>query len=204
VQLHVLEELLESLHIADEAPTIETESADSDTADSETEEMMKLPVHAACGTTSRRSMRLEGVIGKQSVMILIDSGSSSNFMSQQLADKLKMETVSIPMAKVSVAGGGTINCDKMLPAVTWYTQGHKFTTELKLLPLTSYDIILGMDWLENQNNGKMWVNWKKKTMRFKHDGTRITLRGVQPNTAVCSPVTVQELAKMIKKGKSVR
>jgi hypothetical protein len=88
------------LHIADEAPTIETESADSDTADSETEEMMKLSVHAACGTTSRRSMRLEGVIGKQSVMILIDSGSSSNFMSQQLADKLKMETVSIPMAKV--------------------------------------------------------------------------------------------------------
>jgi hypothetical protein len=45
----------------------------------------------------------------------------------------------------------------MLPAVTWYTQGHKFTTGLKVLPLSSYDIILGMDWLE-KNNEKMWIN----------------------------------------------
>jgi hypothetical protein len=52
------------LRIADEAPTIETESEDSNTAHSDTEEMMKLSVHAACGTTSCRSMRLEGIIGK--------------------------------------------------------------------------------------------------------------------------------------------
>jgi hypothetical protein len=140
---------------------------------------MKLSVQAISGTASRRSMRLQGVVGKHTVLILIDSGSSSNFVSTQLADTLKLPSRDIPMAKVSVAGGGTISCTKILPAVTWHTQGHKFTTDLKVLPLNSYDIILGMDWLENQNNGKMWINWQKKTMRFCHDGARITLRGVQ-------------------------
>jgi hypothetical protein len=71
---------------------------------------------------------------------------------------------------------------------------------LKILPLTSYDVILGMDWLENQNNGKMWVNWKKKTMRFRHEGARITLRGVQPQLEQCSAVSAQNLKSLIKKG----
>jgi hypothetical protein len=115
-------------------------------------------------------MQLQGVVGKHTVMILIDSGSSSNFVSQQLATKLQLPTTEIPVAQVSVAGGGKILCSQMLPTVTWHTQGHKFTTDLKILPLTAYDIILGMDWLENQNNGKMWINWKRKTMRFKHEG----------------------------------
>ena len=154
---------------------------------------MKLSVHAMSGTPSRRSMRLQGQVGKHSVIILIDSGSTSNFISQQLADQLQYKESAMPLAKVSVAGGGTIECSKFLSEVTWYTQGHKFTTDLKVLPLTSYDIILGMDWLESQNNGKIWVNWKKKTMRFRHEGSRITLRGVQPSAETCTPLSAEQL-----------
>jgi hypothetical protein len=121
VQLHVLEELLEALQITDGAPEVASDGDESDSAGSDTEEMMKLSVHAMSGTTSRRSMRLQGVIGKQSVLILIDSGSSSNFISQHLAAKLQFEATNIPMAKVSVAGGGTIACTKLLPDMTWHT-----------------------------------------------------------------------------------
>jgi hypothetical protein len=71
---------------------------------------------------------------------------------------------------------------------------------LKILTLTAYDIILGMDWLESQNNGKMWVNWKKKTMRFKHEGNRITLRGVQPQMDHCQMVSAETLRTLIQKG----
>lgn len=47
---------------------------------------------------------------------------------------------------------------------------------------------------------KMWVNCEKKTMRFKHEGARITLRGVQPNTEACPIVSAQELSSLIHKG----
>jgi hypothetical protein len=49
---------------------------------------MKISVQALAGTTSKRSMRLQGQIGKYTVLVLIDSGSSSTFISQQLADRL--------------------------------------------------------------------------------------------------------------------
>jgi hypothetical protein len=196
----VLEELLEALQISDSVSEVASENEESSTEESDTEEMMKLSVHAVAGTTSRRSMRLQGVVGKHTVLILIDSGSSSNFVSQQLATKLQWQTTDIPVAQVSVAGGGKIQCSQMLPAVTWHTQGHKFTTDLKILPLTAYDIILGMDWLEKQNNGKMWINWKRKTMRFKHEGSTITLRGVQPQGESCTAMSAQALAALIKKG----
>ena len=198
VQLHVLEELLEALQITNSSENV-PDSDDSDDDDGK-EHVMKLSVHALEGTTSRTSMRLNGLIANQNVLILIDSGSSSNFISQQLTAKLALPTKEMPLAKVSVAGGGTIACFKYIPSVVWYTQGHKFTTDLKVLPLKSYDIILGMDWLENQNDGKMWVNWKKKTMRFKHEGIRITLRGVQPSVDTCTAIDSNTLSTVLHRG----
>jgi hypothetical protein len=139
-------------------------------------------------------------VGKFTALILIDSGSSSTFISKALADRLEHPISSLPLAKVKVAGGGTIDCSEYLPAVTWFTQGHKFTTDLKVLPLTSYDVILGMDWLESQNNGKMWINWKKKTMRFEHEGGRITLRGVQANLDSCSTISAAKFRGLVNSG----
>lgn len=42
----------------------------------------------------------------------------------------------------------------------WTCQGHTFTTELRVLDLGSYDIILSMNWLSGI--GAMWVNWLRK------------------------------------------
>jgi hypothetical protein len=133
--------------------TLGESDSDSDDSsnDSGIEHVLKLSVQAVSGTTN---MRLQGQVGKFTALILIDSSSSSNFISQALADRLQYPPQSIPLSKVSVAGGGTIDCS----VVTWFTQGHKFMTDLKILPMGSYDMILGMDWLESQNNGKMWVN----------------------------------------------
>jgi hypothetical protein len=199
VQLQVLEEILEALQISD-STRVETANEDSDSGDSQTEKMKKLSVHAVSGTTSRRSMRLQAQVGKYSALILIDSGSSANFISQQLVDRLQYPVSSMAPSKVSVAGGGTIECTGYLPAVTWHTQGHQFTADLKILPLGSYDIILGMYWLENQDNGKMWVNWQKKTMRFKHEGKRITLRGVQSIPNSCTAIPAHSLQGMLNSG----
>lgn len=58
-------------------------------------------------------------------------------------------------------------------------------------------MVLGMDWLEEQNNGKMWVDWCRKTLRFKHLGKHITLRGVKDNTTHCPRVSGKQLQHLI-------
>lgn len=86
----------------------------------------------------------------------------------------------------------------MIPALQWWTQHNTFSSDMKVLPLKSYDLILGVDWLEMV--GDMWANWKKKTMRFRHQGKRITLRGVTDDTTTCSIIASKQLKGLLRKG----
>src|SRR4051812_659155 len=108
IQLHVVEELLESLHMEGVVESASSESLESDNSDKE--EYMRLSIPAVSGTTSKRSMRLQGQIGKYTTLILIDLGSSSTFISLHLANKLQFPEQAIPVAQVHVAGGGKIAC----------------------------------------------------------------------------------------------
>lgn len=52
---------------------------------------------------------------------------------------------------------------------------HEFTHSLKILPLHSYDMIVGMDWLEKFS--PMKVDWKQKWMQISTDRAVILLSG---------------------------
>ena len=68
--------------------------------------------------------------------------------------------------------------------------------DLNVLPLGSYDILIGMDWLE-----KHWslVNCKTKTIYYKDDcGEQQELQGIRHPVQI-RPITTTQLAKCIKK-----
>ena len=78
-----MEELLSALQLPeqlDEAQVI----ADTDTASETEETVMKLSLQAVSGTSCKESIKLQGMIGKTHLLILIDSGSSNNFISEKL------------------------------------------------------------------------------------------------------------------------
>jgi hypothetical protein len=54
--------------------------------------------------------------------------------------------------------------------------GLTFATNIKILPLGGYDMILGMEWLESHN--PMYVHWVKKWMKFDYNQSQVTLGGV--------------------------
>ena len=55
-------------------------------------------------------------------------------------------------------------------------QGHPFQHDLKILQLDSYDLILGMDWLERYS--PMEIHWKAKWISIPCDGTQLVLHGL--------------------------
>lgn len=59
--------------------------------------------------------------------------------------------------------------------------------------------MLGMDWLEKYS--PMWVDWKRKRMRFSYQGSRITLTGVKDCLSRCLPLKTSKLKGLLKKGK---
>ena len=43
----------------------------------------------------------------------------------------------------------------------------------------------------------MFVDWKRKKMRFMHDGKRITLRGLSSTNSHCPNISIAEIHQLI-------
>jgi hypothetical protein len=186
IQFHVLEEWLNAM---------DSSGTDSDTSDKGAgdgpEEILSLSVAAIEGVQGKKTMRLQGLIQHQEVLILVDSGSSSTFIRAELVQELGLVTTKTKPAIITVADGGQLQCDSMV-------EGHTFVSDAKVLSIKYYDIILGADWLEQHS--PMWVHWKKRKMRFTHKGHRITLRGVADCTSSCLKLKSRKLRGLLKHG----
>jgi predicted aspartyl protease len=109
---------------------------------------------------SPTTLRFLGTLRGKVILILIDSGSSHTSVSQQLASQLVGGTsMAIPIV-VQVANGSKLVCDTKLLDCLWSVQGYQFHSNVKVLPLQFYDMIVGMDWL--QQFSPMQIDWSKK------------------------------------------
>ena len=146
------------------------------------------------GAESAGTIRLLGHMQGHDLLMLIDSGSSSSFISVAAADRLQGVMPLKSHTAVKIANGGTLQSDSWIPGCEWNTQGHTFHTDLRVLELGCYDVILGMDWLSEHS--PMDIHWGQKRMSFLHQGGNITLVGVSPNTSICLELSPQQLKAM--------
>lgn len=71
-----------------------------------------------------------------------------------------------------VVNGTKLCCNKYIAAVEWSLAEYMFQSDLRVLSLSAYDIILGMDWLEIHS--PMNVHWKQKWMAIPYgNGTAL-------------------------------
>jgi hypothetical protein len=123
---------------------------------------MAISLQAVQGTEPDGTMRMLGQLQGKELLVLVDSGSSVSFISSQIAEGLTGIQPLSRRLSVRVANGETLCCGAIIPNCEWQVQGHKFQTTLRVLPLTSYDMILGMDWL--MKHSPMSVDWSLKTI----------------------------------------
>ena len=142
-------------------------------------------------------MKPHGKVGHLDVLILVDSGSVATFVGDKLSQQLQTSLQQRPAAHYLTADGSPMVCDKFISNLQWSTQGHTFKSEVGVLPLKCYDMILGEDWLESCS--PMWVHGKKKVMQFTYQGKRITLHGVKSEVTRCSPVSAGKLKGMLRR-----
>ena len=66
--------------------------------------------HALSGFTAPQTLKVVGFLKKQKVTVLIDSGSTHNFINKKLATRLNCFIYPAPEFQVLIADGGTISC----------------------------------------------------------------------------------------------
>jgi len=160
--LQAVEALWESLD-PEVVPAVDTP------ADQSTEQVfLAISKSAVSGVPAARTIRLLGSMSGIPVHILVDSGSSSSFLSDTTAIQLH-HLDSVPVAScVQVAGGGVLQSSLLLRQVPWTVGSCSFTTDFRVLPLGNFDAILGMDWLESYS--LMQVHWALKWLAIPYNG----------------------------------
>jgi hypothetical protein len=124
------------------------------------EDLMSISTHAVDGTSSRKTIRLRCFIQQTKAMVLVDSGSTHDFISEQFATQLPNWAPLAQPVQVKVPNGSVMLCTHKIVDCPWLVQGELFLTTFKIIPLKCYDAILGTDWLELYS--PMQVKWAQK------------------------------------------
>lgn len=78
---------------------------------------------------------------------LVDSGSSASFVSPQFVLKAQCIITNHTVVKVRIVDGAILWSDTLCKDCKYEIQGEQFTSDLRVLPLKGYDVILGADWI---------------------------------------------------------
>ena len=168
-------------------------------SDDKEEERVAIPeisLHALSDISTLQTMRVVGTIRGQRLLVLIDSGSTHNFVNVKFAKKMRCDKVAAPTFQVMVVNGDRLQCDEIYKFVPMEIRGYKFHTSMYPLELQGFDIVLGVQWL--QSLGRVIHDWKNLTMEFTMDGKEHVIHGDAIKTILHG--TVHSLQKLMANG----
>jgi len=102
---------------------------------------------AMAGVRTPETMQVRVQMGGTTLLALLDSGSTHNFVSEEAAARTSLQLQSRGSMKVTVANGNRVPYPGAYRAVPFSINGDRFTTDFFALPLAGYDVVLGTDWL---------------------------------------------------------
>lgn len=128
-------------------------------------DVAQISVQAMTGTTGYRTMCVKGVHGKRILFILIDSGSTHNFVDPKIAAKLGCTLTPAGITRVAVADGRKLGLTSKVETFQWRFGGTDFMDEVMVLPLGNCDMVLGVQGLATF--GPITWDFQKLEMQFK-------------------------------------
>ncbi|MCH80874.1 Ty3/gypsy retrotransposon protein, partial [Trifolium medium] len=129
-------------------------------------------------------LRFAGSIEHIAVQVLIDGGSSDNFLQPRIAKFLKLPIEPGPQFNVLVGNGEIMTAEGVIQQLPLEIQGHKLEVPVFLLPVAGADVILGASWLATL--GPHVADYASLTLKFFLKDKFVTLSGEsvpRPNPA---------------------
>jgi hypothetical protein len=171
----------------------QSESSSIDYLDRPTEQLLvAISVAAMSGIEAPKTLKLGGIIQGLEVLILLDSGSSHSFICASVASLLNGVTPMISHVQVIVANGQLLQSDDEIIQATRFIQGHEFQSDLKVLDLHNFDMIIGIEWLERFST--MHIHWAHKWISIPYQGKHITLQGHMNHRLECHMVELVQIS----------
>lgn len=165
------------LFMIEDRPQMEEEKNEEPTQEAETQELLpEISFPAIAGTELPQTLRVLGRLKNKSLVVLIDGGSTHNFIDQHTVSRFRLPITRNKKLQVVVANNEKIECTGQCRGLTLTIQGIPITADYYVLPVAACQVVLGVQWLETL--GPIEMDYKYLTMSFHIKGTRCTLQGL--------------------------
>ena len=101
------------------------------------------------GITTPQTLKIEGHIKKKKVIVLIDSGSTHNFIHYKVPNELNCFLYPTPECQVMVANGGTINWSGKFHNIKITMGEYVLNIPFLSIPMGGDDVVLRLQWLQS-------------------------------------------------------
>ena len=134
----------------------------------------EITLNALLGSPTPKTMRVTSNIKQKKAVVLLDTGSTHNFLDWKLARNLKLTIDTSKTFKVKVANVAVINTKGEIKGLLVEIQGHQFQIDFSLLELGGSGVVLGTQWLRTL--GVISWDFEKLEMGFTHQGKKVLLQ----------------------------
>jgi hypothetical protein len=124
--------------------------------------------NALAGISTPQTLKIEGYIKNKKVIVIIDSGSTHNFIHYKLAKALNCFIYLAPEFQVMIVDGGTINCSGKSNKINLTMGEYVMNSPMIYIPMGGVDVVLGVQLL--QSLGTMAFNFQEIFMKFSLEG----------------------------------
>ena len=106
---------------------------------------MEMSLHALFVAMKRKTITLIGKLDCEETLILVDTRSSDSYISSENVIAFDIPYRLVDPFSIIVGNRACVTSKAICPKVVWKINQHKFCYDLKMMDLSGWDIILGVD-----------------------------------------------------------
>ncbi|KAB1213850.1 hypothetical protein CJ030_MR5G017113 [Morella rubra] len=124
------------------------------------------------GIEKSSTMTFMASMGEHNITVLVDSGSTHNFINTHLVTKAGLHEEEIEAFEVKLANGGRMRCEEIVKVASIDVEGMHVVVDLYVFSLDELDVVLGDPWLKGI--GKIMFDYGGRSMEFTLGGRMVT------------------------------
>jgi hypothetical protein len=154
----------------------------------ETEEPV-ISLHALSGISAPQTLKIKGYIKHRPIAVLIDSGSTHNFIHYRLAEEIHCFVRPVSNFQILIANGGMMKCGGRCENVKLQMGDYHLKTHMFSIAMGGCDIVLSVEWLRIP--GPIIMDYQELYMSFTQEAHNYTPSEVSKRALLKSSVLTE-------------
>jgi hypothetical protein len=157
-----------------------------------------ISLNALTSFSAPQTLKLIGYIKHRKVIILVDSGSTHNFIHRRIAQETHCYIHAVNNFQIMIANGGSMKCGGRCENVRLQIGDYNLKSHMFAIDMGGCDIVLGVEWLKTL--GSILMDFQNLTMQFDQGSHTHKFQGITAGSPEI--ISSHRMEKLLKKGHS--